>query len=128
MSRFAPPLLSKAPQMSGETIPSGGLRGVRRWLLFNLATLVLYVGLEIWVLLPRIRSEAFDPIEIFVFWCTRLLPILFVAWVANVVWAVRIAKGPQEQRNRKFAWWLAVFLVWCAVLAYKSGGVLLRIL
>jgi hypothetical protein len=114
------------PKPEGNRGPGG--RRPWRWLLFNGALLALYLALEIGVLVPRTRSEAFEPVAIFIFWCTRLLPILVVAWVANLIWAVRVAKGPEQQRNREFAWWLGVFLVWCAALAYKGAGILLRIL
>ncbi|HEY1765952.1 MAG TPA: hypothetical protein VGF85_13595 [Opitutaceae bacterium] len=115
------------PEASPESDRGGGLRAALKWVLFNALALALYLGLEIWVLAPRIRSGAFDPIEIFVLWSKRLLPILVACWGLNVLWAIRIARGPDRQRTRHFVWWLVVFLVWCAALAYKGLGILSQI-
>jgi hypothetical protein len=96
------------------------LRPMWVWLLINAVTLIIYVGIEHWVLAPRPEGYELNVFDIWFYWITRLLPVLIIATIVNVTWLVKLLRGSAPDRIAQLRFWLATGLVWCLAILYNG--------
>jgi hypothetical protein len=80
---------------------SGAIKSSRLWLFVNIAAILFYGGIEVWLRTPRSEEEALGGVDQKLYWLLLACPILFITFIANAVWLIRIASAARNGKAAK---------------------------